>query len=103
MPIEVTERKTGKIILLDFNEGSGTVETRKTVEMNFSKGTFFDANWIHLIVRASDMIRKSHGHLHLVISNQRQKQILHISKLDTILDCFDDESEALEHFQVSLN
>ena len=94
----------GKILL-----GEGDIEIKEIVDnllaqgerkilLNMTKVPHIDSAGLGEMIRCFTTIRKNDGHFKLLSPNQRIKDLLHITKLLNVFDCYDSESAAIESF-----
>jgi anti-sigma B factor antagonist len=94
----------GKVVL-----GDGDVEIKQTVDdllqkgnkkilLNLAKVPYLDSAGLGEIIRCFTSLRKSGGHFKLLSPNQRIIDLLNITKLLNVFDCYDSESSAIKSF-----
>jgi anti-sigma B factor antagonist len=94
----------GKIVL-----GDGDVEIKQTVDdllqkgnkkilLNLAKVPYLDSAGLGEIIRCFTALRRSGGHVKLLSPNQRVVDLLNITKLLNVFDCYDSESSAIKSF-----
>jgi anti-sigma B factor antagonist len=94
----------GKIVL-----GDGDVEIKQTVDdllrkgnknilLNLAKVPYLDSAGLGEIIRCFTALRRSGGHFKLLSPNQRIIDLLSITKLMNVFDCYDNESSAIKSF-----
>jgi anti-sigma B factor antagonist len=94
----------GKIVL-----GDGDVEIKRTVDdflqkgntsilLNLSKVPYLDSAGLGEIIRCFTALRKCGGNFKLLAPNQRIIDLLTITKLLNVFDCYDNESSAIKSF-----
>ena len=111
--MKFSTRKAGDVIIIDV-EGKivlddGDVEIKKTVDdllrrgnknilLNLAKVPYLDSAGLGEIIRCFTALRKNGGNFKLLSPNQRIIDLLSITKLLNVFDCFDNESVALRSF-----
>jgi anti-sigma B factor antagonist len=94
----------GKVVL-----GDGDVEIKQTVDdllqkgnkkilLNLAKVPYLDSAGLGEIIRCFTALRRSGGHFKLLSPNQRIVDLLNITKLLNVFDCYDSESSAIKSF-----
>jgi anti-sigma B factor antagonist len=94
----------GKVVL-----GDGDVEIKEIVDdllqkgnkkilLNLAKVPYLDSAGLGEIIRCFTALRRSGGHLKLLSPNQRIVDLLNITKLLNVFDCYDSESAAIKSF-----
>ena len=94
----------GKVVL-----GDGDVEIKQTVDdllqkgnkkilLNLAKVPYLDSAGLGEIIRCFTALRRSGGHFKLLSPNQRIIDLLNITKLLNVFDCYDSESSAIKSF-----
>jgi len=109
----MTERQAGDVTILDLNGkigiGGGSValrsavqrllgEGKKNVLLNLAGVSHLDSSGINELVSGFRSVEKEGGHLKLLNLPQRIEDLLAITKLLTVFDCYDSEAEALSKF-----
>lgn len=112
MALEVGRREREGIVILDLNgriiAGEETGVLRAAVDeystsasrliLNLAEVDYIDSTGLGAIVMCSTRLRKSGGQARLLNLRRRQMELLVITKLDTIFEVFDDETEAVNSF-----
>jgi anti-sigma B factor antagonist len=94
----------GKIVL-----GDGDVEIKQTVDdllqkgnkkilLNLARVPYLDSAGLGEIIRCFTALRRSGGHFKILSPNQRVVDLLNITKLLNVFDCYDSESSAIKSF-----
>jgi anti-anti-sigma factor len=94
----------GKIVL-----GEGDVEIKQTVDsllqkgninilLNFAKVPYLDSAGLGEIIRCFTALRRRGGNFKLLAPNQRIVDLLTITKLLNVFDCYDNEPSAIKSF-----
>ena len=94
----------GKVVL-----GDGDVEIKQIVDgllqkgskkilLNLAKVPYLDSAGLGEIIRCFTALRRSGGHFKLLSPNQRIIDLLNITKLLNVFDCYDSESSAIKSF-----
>jgi len=106
-------RKAGDIIIIDVDGkivlGDGDVEIKQTVDdlvrkgnkkilLNLAKVPYLDSAGLGEIIRCFTALRRSGGNFRLLSPNQRIVDLLTITKLLNVFDCYDSESTAIKSF-----
>jgi anti-sigma B factor antagonist len=103
MDIEVIDVE-GKIVL-----GDGDLEIKQTVDsllqegstkilLNMAKVPYMDSAGLGEIIRCFTALRRCGGSFKLLAPNQRIVDLLNITKLLNVFDCYDNESAAIKSF-----
>jgi anti-sigma B factor antagonist len=113
MSLEIAEREREGIPILDLkgrivvgNEASAfrdafdrlTVEAGSRLLLNMHGVDYVDSTGLGAIVMCATRTRGAGGAAKLVNVNRRQIELLVVTKLDTIFEIFDDETEAVNSF-----
>jgi len=108
-----TRKTTGNVVIIDVDGkillGEGDVEIKEIVDdllaqgerkilLNMTKVPYIDSAGLGEMIRCFTAIRKSDGHFKLLSPNPRIKDLLNITKLLNVFDCYDNESDAIESF-----
>ena len=94
----------GKIVL-----GEGDVEIKQTVDsllqkgdinilLNLAKVPYLDSAGLGEIIRCFTALRRCGGNFKLLAPNQRIVDLLNITKLLNVFDCYDNEPSAIKSF-----
>ena len=112
--LNISERQAGDVTVLDMNGkitiGEGSValrtairrlleERKKKILLNLAGVGYIDSSGIGELVSSYTAIEKEAGQLKLLNLTQKIKDLLTITKLLTVFDVYDDESEALNSFK----
>jgi anti-sigma B factor antagonist len=111
--LNITERQAGDITILDMNGkvtiGEGSVALRTTIRkllgegkkkiiLNLAQVGYVDSSGIGEFVSSFTAVNKEGGTLKLLSLTQKIQDLLAITKLLTVFDVYDSESEALSSF-----
>jgi anti-sigma B factor antagonist len=111
--MKLSVRKVKDIIVIDVDGkvvlGDGDVEIKKTVDdllqkgnkkilLNLAKVPYLDSAGLGEIIRCFTALRRSSGNFKLLSPNQRIVDLLNITKLLNVFDCYDNESSAIKSF-----
>ena len=111
--MKLSTRKIRDIIVLDVEGkillGDGDVEIKKTVDDHLKRGTknfllnlakvpYLDSAGLGEIIRCFTSLRKNGGSFKLLSPNKRIMDLLGITKLLDVFECFDSESAAIASF-----
>lgn len=111
--LNITERQAGDITVLDMNGkvtlGEGSVALRTTVRrllgegkknilLNLGQVGYVDSSGIGELVSSFTAVNKEGGTLKLLNLTQKIQDLLAITKLLTVFDVYDSESEALSSY-----
>jgi anti-sigma B factor antagonist len=106
-------RKAGDIVVIDVDGkivlGDGDVEIKQTVDdllrkgnkkilLNLAKVPYLDSAGLGEIIRCFTALRRTGGNFKLLSPNQRVVDLLSITKLLNVFDCYDSESSAIKSF-----
>src|SRR5436305_7755715 len=112
--LEIKERQAGDVTVLDMSGkvtiGEGSValrsairrlleEGKKKILLNLAGVGYVDSSGIGELVSSYTTINREGGQLKLLKLTQKIKDLLTITKLLTVFDVYDDESEALNSFK----
>ena len=112
--LNIRERQAGDVTILDMDGritiGEGSValrgairrlleEGKKRVLLNLAGVGYIDSSGIGELVSSYTAINKEGGQLKLLSLTQKLQDLLTITKLLTVFDVYDDESEALSSFK----
>ncbi|MCU1288691.1 MAG: anti-anti-sigma factor [Acidobacteria bacterium] len=112
--LNITERQAGDVTILDLNGkitiGEGSVALRNAIRrllgegknkilLNLASVGYVDSSGIGELVSSFTAVNKEDGTLKLLKLTQKIQDLLAITKLLTVFDVFDDESEALSSYQ----
>ncbi len=111
--MKFSTRKIRDVIIVDVDGkillGEGDVEIKQAVDdllkkgnkkilLNLSRVPYLDSAGLGEIIRCFTTLRKSGGAFKLLSPNQRIIDLLSITKLLNVFDCFDNESSAIASF-----
>jgi anti-sigma B factor antagonist len=111
--MKLSTRKVRDIIILDVEGkillGDGDVEIKKTVDdylkrgsksflLNLARVPYLDSAGLGEIIRCFTSLRKSGGSFKLLSPNKRIMDLLGITKLLDVFECYDSESAAIASF-----
>lgn len=112
--LNLTERQAGDVTILDMNgkvtlgEGSVALRTavrrllgdgKKKILLNLGGVGYIDSSGIGELVSSFTAVNKENGTLKLLNLTQKIQDLLAITKLLTVFDVFDSESDALSSFE----
>ena len=112
--LSIKERQAGDVTILDLEGkitiGEGSVslrsairrlieEGKKKILLNLAGVGYVDSSGIGELVSSYTTINREGGQLKLLKLTQKIKDLLTITKLLTVFDVYDDESQALNSFQ----
>ena len=112
--LNISERQAGDVIILDMSGkitiGEGSValrgairrlleEGKKKILLNLAGVNYIDSSGIGELVSSYTAINKEAGELKLLNLTQKLQDLLTITKLLTVFDVFESESEALNSFK----
>ena len=111
--LELKERQAGDVTILDLSGpvrmGEGSIalrdatrrladEGKKKILLNLAKVGYIDSSGIGELVSSYTAINKDGGELKLLNLTQKLQDLLTITKLLTVFDVYESESEALSSF-----
>jgi anti-sigma B factor antagonist len=111
--LNIRERQAGDVTILDMDGkitiGEGSValrsavrrlieENKKKILLNLANVGYVDSSGIGELVSSFTTVQREGGQLKLLKLTQKIRDLLGITKLLTVFDSFDDESEALNSF-----
>ena len=111
--LNIRERQAGDVTILDMDGkitiGEGSValrsavrrlieENKKKILLNLANVGYVDSSGIGELVSSFTTVQREGGQLKLLKLTQKIRDLLGITKLLTVFDTFDDESEALNSF-----
>jgi anti-sigma B factor antagonist len=106
-------RKAGDVLIIDVDGkillGEGDIEIKQAVDdllkkghkkilLNLAKVPYLDSAGLGEIIRCFTALRKAGGSFKLLSPNDRIKDLLNITKLLNVFDCYDNESAAIASF-----
>ena len=112
----IQERVVGSVSVLDLNgklvlgDGDGLLKDkvhslvfqgRKQIIINLGGVSYMDSSGLGALVAISVTAANNGGHIRLVNLTKRVQDLLSITKLLTVFDCFDNEAEAIRSFPAS--
>jgi anti-sigma B factor antagonist len=112
--LNIRERQAGDVTILDLEGkitiGEGSVslrsairrlieEGKKKILLNLAGVGYVDSSGIGELVSSYTTINREGGQLKLLKLTQKIRDLLGITKLLTVFDVYDDESQALNSFQ----
>ena len=112
--LNIKERQAGDITILDMDGkvtiGEGSValrtairrlleENKKKILLNLGKVGYIDSSGIGELVSSYTAINKEGGQLKLLNLTTKLKDLLGITKLLTVFDVYEDESDALSSYK----
>ena len=111
--MKFSTRKAGDVVVIDVDGqillGDGDVEIKiavddllkrgsKKILLNLSKVPYLDSAGLGEIIRCFTALRKSGGDFKLLSPNRRIIDLLTITKLLNVFDCYENESAAIASF-----
>ena len=114
MSVKLTNRQVGDVTVVDaagritLGEGASTfrdairdmvAKGNKKLLINLSEVSYIDSSGIGEMVSGFTTVTNSGGQLKLVGLSKRVKDLLQITKLYTVFEAFDDETEAVRSFK----
>ena len=111
--MKFSTRKMEDVVIIDVDGkillGDGDVEIKEAVDnlleqgqkkvlLNLGKVPYMDSAGLGELIRCFTALRKSGGHFNLLAPNPRIKDLLNITKLLNVFDCYDSESVAIASF-----
>jgi anti-sigma B factor antagonist len=112
--VKLTNRQVGDVTVIDaagritLGEGASTfrdairdlvAKGNKKLLINLSEVSYIDSSGIGEMVSGFTTVTNSGGQLKLVGLSKRVKDLLQITKLYTVFEAFDDETEAVRSFK----
>lgn len=112
--LNITERQAGDITILDLSGkvtiGEGSIALRTTIRrllgegkknilLNLGSVGYVDSSGIGELVSSFTAVNKEDGKLKLLNLTQKIQDLLAITKLLTVFDVFDSESDALSSYK----
>lgn len=113
MSVKLTSRQVGDVTVMDaagritLGEGASTfrdavrdlaAKGNKKLLLNLSEVSYIDSSGIGEMVSGFTSVTNSGGQLKLLGLSKRVKDLLQITKLYTVFEVFDDETEAIRSF-----
>jgi anti-sigma B factor antagonist len=111
--LNISERQAGDVTILDMSGkvtiGEGSIALRSAIRrllgegkskilLNLGAVNYVDSSGIGELVSSFTAVNKENGSLKLLKLTQKIQDLLAITKLLTVFDVFDEESEALSSF-----
>jgi anti-sigma B factor antagonist len=112
--LDIRERQAGDVTVLDMNGkitiGEGSValrsairrlleEGKKKILLNLGGVSYMDSSGIGELVSSHTAISKEEGQLKLLNLTEKLESLLAITKLLTVFDVYENESEALNSYE----
>jgi len=106
-------RKTGDVVIIDVDGqillGDGDVEIKQTVDdllkrgtrkilLNLAKVPYMDSAGLGEMIRCFTALRKTGGDFKILSPNRRIIDLLTITKLLNVFDCYENETTAIASF-----
>lgn len=111
--LNISERQAGDVTILDLNGkitiGEGSVALRSAIRrllgegkskilLNLGQVGYIDSSGIGELVSSFTTVNRENGQLKLLNLTQKVQDLLAITKLLTVFDTFDSESDALNSY-----
>ena len=111
--MKFSTRKKGDVVIIDVDGqillGDGDVEIKEAVDalvkkgkknilLNLAKVPYLDSAGLGEIIRCFTALRKGGGDFKLLSPNRRIIDLLTITKLLNVFDCYENESSAIASF-----
>ncbi|HSK72713.1 MAG TPA: STAS domain-containing protein [Pyrinomonadaceae bacterium] len=112
--LNISERQAGDVTILDLNGkitiGEGSVALRSAIRrllgegkskilLNLGQVGYIDSSGIGELVSSFTTVNRENGQLKLLNLTQKVQDLLAITKLLTVFDTFDSESDALNSYE----
>lgn len=112
--LNINDRQVGNVTVLDIDGniriGEGSTELQKAIRrllqegqkqilLNLSRVTYIDSSGLGELVAGHVAMGKSGGRIKLLHLTHRVRELMTITKLLTVFDAYEDESEALDSFK----
>lgn len=112
--LNIKERKVGNVTILDIDGnlriGEGSVVLHKAIRgllengqnqilLNLAHVAYIDSSGLGELVAGHVALRKSGGRIKLLHLTQRVRELMMITKLLTVFEGYESESEALDSFK----
>ena len=109
----INERKSGDVTVLDVEGkillGEGDVQLKRKIDelierketklvINLANVPYMDSGGLGEIVRSYTTVKRAGGELKLLNATKRISDLLTITKLITVFEVFDNESDAVKSF-----
>lgn len=114
MMVTISERRLDGVAILDLTGritiGEGTVTLRNRIQelleqeqrhilLNLAEVNYIDSSGLGEIVRSYTTVQSAGGSLKLLNLTRKVRDLMQITKLLTVFDVFDRESDALKSFR----
>lgn len=111
--LNISERRNGSVTVLDLKGnirlGEGNIELHNTLRLlvergekqvllNLAEVTYIDSSGLGELVAGYTTLQKSGGELKLLHLTQRVHELMVITKLLTVFEVYEDETEAVNSF-----
>ena len=111
--MKFSTRKTGDIVIIDVDGqillGDGDIEIKKAVDdllkrgtkkilLNLAKVPYMDSAGLGEMIRCFTALRKTGGDFKILSPNRRIIDLLTITKLLNVFDCYENETTAIASF-----
>lgn len=111
--MDIMQRRQGNVVILDVHGAISMGESKEkfahvmnelfaesdvNVLLNFEDINYVDSTGIGELVGYLNRFAENNRHLKILKPHERIKKLLQITKLDSIFEMFEDESEALKSF-----
>ena len=92
----------GRLLTLEEKHKTGFPTNGKAtlVLLNLGGVSYIDSSGLGELVYAFTKVTNNGGQLKLLSLNKRIQDLLQLTKLNTVFDCFDDEAAAVRSFEV---
>lgn len=112
--LNINQRQVGQVTILDLSGritiGEGSTRFREAIRrlmdqarnyvvLNFAEVNYVDSSGIGELVSAYTSLNNQGGQLKLLNLPRRIRELLRITKLDTVFEIFEDEAAALRSFR----
>lgn len=116
MSVKLTTHQRGKVIVVDtsgrvtLGEGSSTLRTTiralvaggsRQIVLNMAEVTYMDSSGLGELLAAHTSVSTAGGELKLLNLSKRVRDILEITRLDTVFEIFEDEALAVDSFSAA--
>lgn len=114
--LNINDRKIGNVTVLDIDGnlrmGEGSAELQKTIRrlleegqnqilLNLSRVAYIDSSGLGELVAAHVALGKRGGRIKLLHLTHRVRELMTITKLLTVFDAYENETEAIDSFKSS--
>ena len=111
--MKIAKRKKDDVLILDLQGkiliGEGIDELRKAINdavkekeakllLNFKDVPYLDSTGLGEVVRSYTSVKKENGVVKIVNLTNKVRDLLSVTKLITVFDCFESEDEAIASF-----